>query len=356
MGYYEDITADMQKTVHDWLSVRDEVIRAAKHFDKQKKDINQLVKERQIGFPTLAKAFEEYLELQDQNIVDFLKYKKNPAIQASELVKELNKKRRESLADKKVLEYLVQYYENVAPFLLDLKEEVSDITEEDRLILAEYTPEEREDETTSFLTKEEYRKLGAEQKNQLALERYWKRPKSKWHVGKIYERYVGYLYEKEGYNVEYVGIFKGLEDLGRDIIAQKGNEIVVVQCKNWSKFRTIYEKHIFQFFGTVFQFKDSNPGKNVKAVFATTTELSELARRFAKELNIDLKENFKMDKGYPSIKCNVSKVDGTKIYHLPFDQQYDKVKIEPKKGEFYCLTTAEAAKHGFRRAFKYRGD
>lgn len=356
MGYYEDITADMQKTVKDWLAVRDEVIRTAKHFDKQKKDINQLIKERQIGFPTLAKAFEEYLELQDQNIVDFLKYKKTPAIQASELVKELNKKRREALADKKVLEYLVQYYESIAPFLLDLKEEVSDITEEDRLILAEYTPEEREDEATSFLTKEEYRKLGTEEKNQLALDRYWKRPKSKWHVGKMYERYVGYLYEKEGFNVEYVGIFKGLEDLGRDIIAKKGNEIVVVQCKNWSKFRTIYEKHIFQFFGTVFQFKDSNPGMNVKAVFATTTELSELARRFAKELKIDLKENFKMDKGYPSIKCNVSKVDGTKIYHLPFDQQYDKVKIEPNKGEFYCLTTAEAAKHGFRRAFKYRGD
>ena len=356
MGYYEDITADMQKTVQDWLAVRDEVIRTANHFDKQKKDINQLVKERQIGFPTLAKAFEEYLELQDQNIVDFLKYKKTPAIQASELVKELNKKRREALGEKKVLEYLVQYYESIAPFLLDLKEEVADINEEDRLILAEYTPEEREDETTTFLTKEEYRKLGVNEKNQLALERYWKRPKSKWHVGKMYERYVGYLYEKEGYNVEYVGIFKGLEDLGRDIIARKGNEIVVIQCKNWSKFRTIYEKHIFQFFGTVFQFKDSNVGKDVKAVFATTTELSEVARRFAKELKIDLKENFKMDKNYPCIKCNISKVDGTKIYHLPFDQQYDKVKVEPHKGEFYCLSTEEAAKRGFRRAFKYRGD
>lgn len=356
MGYYEETTANMQKTVQEWLTVRDEIIRASKHFDKQKRDINQLVKERQIGFPVLARAFEEYLELQDKNIVDFLKYKKTPAIQASKLVSELNKKRREALADKKILEYLVQYYESVAPFLVDLKEEVADITEEDRLVLAEYTPQEREDETTSFLTKEEYRKLGVDEKNQLALDRYWKRPKSKWHVGKMYERYVGYTYEKEGYDVEYVGIFKGLEDLGRDIIATKGNEIVVVQCKNWSRFRTIYEKHIFQFFGTVFQFKDNNKGKNVKAVFATTTELSDLARRFAKELRIDLKENFKMDKSYPIIKCNISRVDGAKIYHLPFDQQYDKVKIEPHKGEFYCSTTKEAAKNGFRRAYKYRGD
>jgi hypothetical protein len=33
---------------------------------------------------------------------------------------------------------------------------------------------------------------------------------------------------------------------------------------------------------------------------------------------------------------------------------YDKVKIEPHKGEFYCKTVKEAEAAGFRRAFKYR--
>lgn len=356
MGYYEDVNAELQKIIQDWLAVREEVIASAKYYQKQKQDIKQLVKERQIGFPTLAKAYEEYLALQDKEVVDFLKYKKLPAIQASKVVSELNKKRRQALAEKKVLEYLVQYYESVAPFLLDLKEEVEDITDEDRRVLAEYTPEEREDEVTNFLTKEEYRKLPTAEKNQLALDRYWKRPKSKWHVGKMYERYVGYLYESKGYDVEYVGIFKGLEDLGRDIIAKKDNSIVVVQCKNWSKFRTIYEKHIFQFFGTVFQFRDSNPGKDVKAVFATTTELSDLARRFAKELKIELRENFKMDKSYPCIKCNISRVNKEKIYHLPFDQQYDTAKIIPKTGEMYVATVKEAEDAGFRRAFRWSGN
>ena len=63
-------------------------------------------------------------------------------------------------------------------------------------------------------------------------------------IGRLYERYVGYIWEMKGYNVDYVGIFKGYEDLGRDLICHKGNEIVVIQCKNWSRFRTIYEKHI----------------------------------------------------------------------------------------------------------------
>src|SRR3989339_418402 len=94
-------------------------------------------------------------------------------------------------------------------------------------------------------------------------------PKSKWLIGRLYERYVGYLFEKEGYDVEYVGIFKGFEDLGRDLICKKGKNITIIQCKNWSKFRTIYEKHIFQFFGTVFQYRDENPKHNVKAIFYT---------------------------------------------------------------------------------------
>ena len=113
---------------------------------------------------------------------------------------------------------------------------------------------------------------------------------------------------------------------------------------------------IFQFFGTVFQYKDSNSNANVKGIFYTTTQLSELARRFAHELNIELKEKFKFDKTYPCIKCNVSRIDETKIYHLPFDQQYDNVKIEKKRGEFYCATVKEAEEKRFRRAYRYRGN
>ena len=63
-----------------------------------------------------------------------------------------------------------------------------------------------------------------------------------------------------------------------------------------------------------------------------------------------------MVKGYPCIKCNISMVDGARIYHLPFDQQYDNTRIEIKKGEMYCQAVEEAEKAGFRRAFKWRGD
>jgi len=226
--------------------------------------VKQLAKERQIGFPTLAKAYDDFFILQDKQIIDFLTSKDKPAIRASEIVSELARLRRKAERENRISKYLIEYYESLCPFLLDFKEEVADITEEDKEMMAEYSEEELQDSVTHYVTKEEYRKLPTEEKNQLALDRYWKRPKSKWHIGKIYERYVGYIYEDQGFDVNYVGIFKGFEDLGRDVIATKGKEIIVVQCKYWSQFRTIYEKHIFQFFGTVFQYKDENKGKNVK--------------------------------------------------------------------------------------------
>jgi len=356
MNYYDKVKQELTNLLADFGNASKNFDASFKRLEEQEKGVIQLAKERQVGFPWLAKAYAEFFELQDKNIIDFLQYKKHSAISASLIVKEQSRLRREAEKEKKIAQYLVEYYERIAPFLLDLKEEVDIGTEQEREFLKEYSEEELQDAATYYLTKEEYRKLPTVERNQMALDRFWKRPKSKWLIGRLYERYVGYLYEKDGYDVEYVGIFRGFEDLGRDLICKKGNDFIVIQCKNWAEFRTIYEKHVFQFFGTVFQYKDENKDKKVRAIFYTSTKLSDLARRFSKELNIELKENFKFDREYPAIKCNVSMVDGTKIYHLPFDQQYDKTKIENGRGEFYCQTVKEAESAGFRRAFRYQGN
>jgi len=363
MSYYDSIKKELEDLLRGFVESAESFNKQMallgeekEKIEKMRTGVQQMAKERQVGFPWLAKAYEEYFMLQDKSLIDFLRYKKTPALQASEVVKEYGKIRRETIKDKKIAEYLVEYYENIAPFLLDLKEEVTDIKEEERGFIRDFTEEEQQDEATKFLTKEEYRKLSTIKRNELALERFWRRPKSKWLIGRLYERYVGYLYEEQGYDVEYVGVFKGFEDLGRDLICKNDKEIIVIQCKNWSKFRTIYEKHIFQFFGTVFQYRDENPKKKVRAIFYTSTGLSDLARRFATELNIGLKENFKFNEKYPCIKCNVSRVDGAKIYHLPFDQQYDTTKIEQKRGEFYSASVKEVESAGFRRAFRWQGE
>lgn len=313
----------------------------------------KLLAERASGFPTLFQAIDYYERIRDSQAEDYLRTKPHPAFTSAELVKEESRRRREAEFIQRKTQSIIEYYENIAPFLLDFKEQELEDTDES---LREYTEEEAQDPVTKYLTKEEYRKLPSIERNQMALDRYWSRPnKPKWLLGRIYERYVGYIYEAQGYQVDYTGIIHGYEDLGRDLICKKGKEIIIIQCKYWSQFKTIFEKHIFQFFGTVFQYRDKFPSNKVGAIFYTTTELSDLARRFAGELKIDIEEKFKMPKSYPCIKCNISQVDGTKIYHMPFDQQYDNTLIETSKGEFYCESVKEAEEKGFRRAFRWKG-
>lgn len=314
----------------------------------------QMFIERQRWFPRLANAYADLLKIHDNVLELTLINKKNSAVKASDVLKEQNKLKRKIIKENKQLEYILSYYESIAPFLIELKEEIlDDNVNDDYIDFSWYTEEELQDEITNYLTIDEYRKLSSIEKNKLAFERYKKRPKSKVIIWKIYEQYVWQIYESLWYDVEYVWIFKWLEDLWRDLICKKWNEIIVIQCKNWSKFKTIYEKHVFQFFWTVFQYREENKTRNVKSIFYSSTWLSELALKFANELWIEIKENFKFNIDYPCIKCNISNVTKEKIYHLPFDQQYDKIKINIKDWDSYCTTIEEAESKWFRRAYRY---
>jgi len=105
----------------------------------------------------------------------------------------------------------------------------------------------------------------------------------------------------------------------------------------------------------VIAYKIDNPLNRVMGIFITSTSLSDRARLFAKELKINIQEHIDLKK-YPSIKCNISKTNNEKIYHLPFDQQYDTTIIENERNEYYLATIKEAESLGFRRAFRWQGN
>ena len=180
---------------------------------------------------------------------------------------------------------------------------------------------------------------------------------TKLEIGRFYERYIGYLYEQEDWIVKFFGIIEGFDDLGRDLVCKKGNEIHIVQTKNWSKYKIIREKYLYQHFATTihYQLQEKISKKvKVKPIFYATIDFSDMAKKVSKALNIQIKTE-KLKKDYPMIKCNINPSTKEKIYHLPFDQQYDKVIIGNNPGELYVKTVAEATKKGFRRAFRYRG-
>ena len=330
--------------------------------------IEILYKQKSMGFPWLANAYAEFFALEDKKIEEHLKFKKRPAYQAADAVKEVSQRRREAELRYRVTKYKIEYYENLFPWLSDLIAE----DEKEDFLVSNNDQSKNEDSAQTWLTSEEFGKLPTYEKYQLALERYVKRNKTKWEIGRDYERYVGYVWEQEGYKVTYHGIIDGFEDLGRDLIATKNNKTDVIQCKYWSKHKTIHEKHIFQLFGTTMEFWlqtnkiNSSPkgliefanllmDERVTPIFITSTSLSNKAKKIAQILNVNVYEDYRMN-SYPRIKCNVSSRTKEKIYHLPFDQQYDKILIEPEKGEFYADSVREAEAAGFRRASKWMGN
>lgn len=96
------------------------------------------------------------------------------------------------------------------------------------------------------------------------------------------------------------------------------------------------------------------PNEKVSTILYTTTKLSDRAKEFAKYLSVGIAEGFQLQK-YPSIKCNISRRNNEKIYHLPFDQQYDRTLIEDERSECYVETVEEAEILGYRRAWRWKG-
>lgn len=322
-----------------------------KKLDEQEDFIHKLLNSNPATAPFFAKQFADYLHLQDLKEVNYLQTKPHPAFTAAEKVKEIAAQKRTLQQQCKLQEYQLTLYETIFPWLSDFKE----ISSEDlqQFAESEIAPESEYSSLKKWLSPQEYRSLSSSDRLQLALERYSKRQKSNWQIGIEYERYVGYCYEKKGYRVRYNGATEGLEDMGRDLIISKDNKMYVIQCKRWSVEKTIHEKHIFQLYGTTILQKMEHPDCTVGSLFITTTSLSDLAKSCADYLDITVVENFPL-KEYPLIKCNVSK-DGDQIYHLPFDQQYDRVIINPSDGDFYASTIAEAESKGFRHAWRWSG-
>ncbi|MGA2797061.1 MAG: restriction endonuclease [Thermoguttaceae bacterium] len=341
-----------------------------KEIKSVEESIDRIIKEKTQGFPWLADTIAQYFEFRDLKIAEFLEKKLRPAVSSAERVKEIAHEKREFQKKFLITRNFIKYYEALFPWLHDFVGE--DIDE--LLVQAFQQSKEGEDEydpVRTYLTQGEYEKLSVTERNQRALDRYWSKKKTSWQLGRDYERFIGYLYEQKGYYVYYQGIEKGLEDLGRDLICKKDNQVEIVQCKYWRDDRIIHEKHINQLFGTTIEylvkhidyhntpqmelFPKMLKSNQITAAFVTSTSLSDTAREFAAVLGVKIMDKLPL-KQYPSIKCNVSHRDRARIYHLPLDQQYDRTTIDEERNECYVSTVAEAEKLGFRRAWRWHGN
>lgn len=321
--------------------------RQSKAIEEAQTRLNDIIKETEQGHPAFAAQIADLEYERDLAIARSLECKSHPAKKSAEKIREISAEKRDLKRENRILTYQLNFYEQLFPWLLEFKDEAIP----EAIAAVQNTTGSDYDVVRNWLSPAEYQKLDTTERNQLALDRWKSKKKSAWEIGICFERYVGYLLEQEGYRVKYVGATMGLEDLGRDLIANKSGTTLVIQCKRWAKEKVIREKHICQLYGSVAVLASQNTDESFRGVFITSTSLSDVAKLFADYSNIAVVENLDIEE-YPMVKCNVSK-NGEKIYHLPFDQQYDKINIQKGKHCQYVWTVAEAEQLGFRRAYAW---
>jgi hypothetical protein len=329
---------------------RAELAQQAADLSEREAAFAALVRNRAGGLEYVANAWADYELARAEAQATALEHKARPALIAAQTVRDKGRELAEMRRRAKRAEWLAAFYEWHVPWLSDLR----DVEEEEAFVASSEDDQETSDDPVrGWLSDREYAALPEAERNQRALDRYLRAPKTSWQIGRDYERYVGYLQEQEGATVTYQGIIAGFDDLGRDVIARRGDEVRIIQCKRWAAHKTIHEKHIFQLFGTVVAARINEPHLSITAEFVTTTQLSDRARAFASQLGVSVRESFPLA-DYPRIKCNIALTTDERVYHLPFDQQYDSTVVTPQRGERYTATVAEAEGFGFRRAHRWR--
>lgn len=305
----------------------------------------------------ISSLYSDFLLIQFDISSHYLKTKNHPAKVEAKRIDELKKFSKCYVEQFRQMLYKYEMLLQLFPELSKYTDDFESIKQLEEISSIDILQEDF-DRVQFYLSKEEYALLSVDERNQLALDRYIKGQKTKWQIGRDYELFCGITYERDGWDVEYYGMEKKINDMGRDLIAKKNNIHHIIQCKFWAKNKMIHEKHITQLFGTTVEYgMNLSSNTTIKAVFITNIKLSDSARKFADKLGVIVKEDTPLE-NFPRIKCNVNKDeygDESLIYHLPFDQQYDRTKIN-KKGEFYAFNVDEAVKAGFRRANKFFGN
>lgn len=324
-------------------------IYAEARIDWHLNDVIQYLEELQ-AYGKPPKIIDAYINacfILDEKLAKYYLTKQRPNPKAAEDIRNLRKENKAYLQRIMELEYLIS----------ERWPEDIDTSEKEEFECLD----DDEDRVKAFISPSDYG-LSESERNQKALNNYLRKKHTKSHVGKMYERYIGYLYERKGYDVEYRGIEMGKLDGGIDLVCRRKGETIVVQCKNWSGTKVIHENYICQLYGATRFFDKMRSGwinkngtlveveRKSIPVFVTSTNLDEQAANVANKLGI-IVDTIPLDKSYPIIKCNINS-HGEKIYHLPIDQMYDKTKIF-KTDECWAYTVEEAVNNGFRRAKRH---
>ncbi len=247
------------------LKMATQIAEARKSLESEKRRVNQaeanekqllqnnnelvlLFNERSKAMPWLTALAADLHWVHDEKEAKRLESKRRPAKTSAESVRAHAQEKRRLRMENSLFRYRIALMVHLVPWLKDVDFEDAESVADQELI-------DRDDDFTDpaacWLSKDEWEKLPTVDRYQRALDRYNGRPRSGWHVGRDFERFVGFQLERQGYNVVYHGAIQGFDDFGRDLIATDWTgKILLIQCKRWSTRKVIPESVIFQLFGS----------------------------------------------------------------------------------------------------------
>lgn len=176
--------------------------------------------------------------------------------------------------------------------------------------------------------------------------------KSNKQIGLEYELSVAHEYRLHGYDIDLHGSRLGHQDMGIDLIAKRDNKTVLIQCKYWSRNKSIRENVVFQLRGSLdfYLARNQNLHGQVQARLVTNIFLSETAREVAKVLGIACCEGH--DRViFPAVKCMVrlNKGKEERLFYFPADAEYADMQLNESHGDCWAYDEADARRKGFQR-------
>ena len=155
-------------------------------------------------------------------------------------------------------------------------------------------------------------------------------------INKRYRIYIGYLYERMGWDVDY--------SFGKNLISRKDNKIIVTLTESVS---TIDLDNMYSLVGTAMEYRKDNINDTVSAMCITSSALISRVKSLAQKFNIAVREHFYF-RNFPCVRCKAD-VDGQKVYYVPDDEEYLSVKVNLLRGDKYCWSAEDAEYVGFNR-------
>jgi len=155
-------------------------------------------------------------------------------------------------------------------------------------------------------------------------------------INKRYRIFIGYLYERMGWEVDYF--------CGKNLTSRKDNQIIVTLAEAAA---TVDLDNMYSLVGAAMECRKDNISSKVSAMCITSSVLISRVRSLAQKFSISVREHFYF-RNFACVRCKADH-NGGGVYYVPDDDEYLSVKVNLSEGDRYAWSEEDAEYVGFKR-------